>query len=164
MSDADTASRSDTNPEWAIGRREVLIAAGAVTVLTACGGSTEADNAGSADDAGTGAPAPEDTGATAATGTVLASTADVPVGGGVILAEPKVVITQPAAGEFKAFSAICPHQVCPVNTVQANVIGCPCHQSQFDASDGSVIGGPAPSGLAVVPIEVDGDQILSAGG
>jgi energy-coupling factor transporter ATP-binding protein EcfA2 len=39
----------------------------------------------------------------------LAATADVAVGGGVIVAD-KYVITQPVKGEFKAFSAICTHQ------------------------------------------------------
>ncbi|OLT09507.1 hypothetical protein BJF78_30580 [Pseudonocardia sp. CNS-139] len=40
----------------------------------------------------------------------VATTADVPVGGGLVLAEQDLVITQPTAGEFKAFSATCTHQ------------------------------------------------------
>lgn len=34
------------------------------------------------------------------------ATADVPVGGGVILDDAKYVVTQPTEGEFKAFSSI----------------------------------------------------------
>ncbi|WP_458688292.1 Rieske (2Fe-2S) protein, partial [Nocardia tengchongensis] len=62
------------------------------------------------------------------TGTVLAGTADVPVGGGVILGD--TVVTQPNAGNFLAFSSVCPHQGCAVNAISGGVINCPCHGSQ----------------------------------
>ncbi len=76
----------------------------------------------------------------------LAATADVPVGGGVILADPALVITQPTAGDFKAFSSICTHQGCAVAEVTANEIVCPCHGSKFSATDGSVLTGPRDTG------------------
>ena len=78
---------------------------------------------------------------------------------GVVLADKKVVVTQPAAGEFKAFSAVCTHQGCAVASVANGVIVCPCHNSQFSASDGSVKGGPAPAPLAAVAVTVSGDQV-----
>ena len=130
-------------------RRQVLLAAGAVTLLAACGGSDGGTP-------GTG-PTPD-----VAAGTVLAAAADVPVGGGVILGDPDIVVTQPTAGEYRAFSSICTHEQCPVTSVSDNVITCPCHSSQFDAVDGSAIGGPAILGLAPVAVEVDGGQIVAA--
>lgn len=95
-------------------------------------------------------------------GAVLTTTGDVPVGGGVILSEERVVVTQPTEGEFKAFSAVCTHQSCVVNNVDDGVIGCNCHGSRFDAGTGEVLGGPAPSPLPEVSITVEGDQILTA--
>ncbi|MFF0433407.1 Rieske (2Fe-2S) protein [Streptomyces sp. NPDC004327] len=89
----------------------------------------------------------------------LAKTGDIPVGGGKVLADQGVVITQPKAGEFLAFSAHCTHQGCTVGGVTDGVIVCPCHQSKFSASDGSVKQGPATRPLEPTPIEVSGDTI-----
>jgi nitrite reductase/ring-hydroxylating ferredoxin subunit len=87
------------------------------------------------------------------------TTADIPVGGGVVVAEPPVVLTQPAMGEFKAFTSICPHQGCKVSEVTNNEIYCPCHGSKFSALDGSVIQGPATEGLAAAAVAVDGTKV-----
>ena len=76
----------------------------------------------------------------------IASAADVPVGGGLILAQQSVVITQPTKGEFKGFSSTCTHMGCTVGSV-SDTINCPCHGSMFSIEDGSVAGGPATSGL-----------------
>ena len=40
--------------------------------------------------------------------------AEIPVGGGKVFEALKVVVTQPTAGDFKAFSAVCTHQACTV--------------------------------------------------
>jgi Rieske Fe-S protein len=85
--------------------------------------------------------------------------ADIPVGGGVVVAEPPVVLTQPTAGEVKAFTSICPHQGCKVSEVTNNEIYCPCHGSKFSALDGSVIQGPAIEGLAAAAVAVDGTKV-----
>ena len=71
----------------------------------------------------------------------------------------KVVVTQPKSGDFKAFTAICPHQGCTVDTVSNGKIICPCHRSNFSATDGSVISGPATTGLTTVKVTVDGGSI-----
>ena len=47
-------------------------------------------------------------------GTVLATAADIPEGGGTVFGDEEIVVTQPEAGDFKAFSAICTHQGCTV--------------------------------------------------
>ncbi|MBM0125461.1 Rieske (2Fe-2S) protein [Pimelobacter simplex] len=95
-------------------------------------------------------------------GTELAATADVPVGGGVILTEEKIVLTQPTEGTFEAFSAVCTHQGLLVTSVEDGVIHCANHGSAYSATTGEVDGGPAPSALAKVEITVDGDRILAA--
>ncbi|MGZ5417486.1 MAG: Rieske (2Fe-2S) protein [Nocardioides sp.] len=91
---------------------------------------------------------------------VSVAVADVPVGGGTILADDLVVVTQPTEGEFKAFTATCTHQGCPVNAITDGEIICPCHASHYSIEDGSVISGPAPKALASFPVAVEGDQIV----
>ncbi len=130
-------------------RRQVLVTSGVVVaaaaVTAACGAAADGDEP-------AGSPA-----ATAA-GTTL-STADVPEGGGKILREVQVVVTQPEAGVYKAFSAVCTHEGCLVASVAQGAISCPCHGAQYSTSDGSVLGGPAPAPLAAVPLTVSGDTI-----
>jgi Rieske Fe-S protein len=92
----------------------------------------------------------------------LASTKDIPVGGGKVFEKEQVVITQPVEGEFKAFSATCTHAGCAVNAVQGGTINCPCHGSKFEIADGSVRTGPAGRPLDLRGVKVDGDQITLA--
>ena len=101
-------------------------------------------------------------GGAAAAGTKLAATSDVPVGGGLVLPDAALVITQPKAGTFKAFSAICTHQGCTVSTVEDGTINCPCHGSQFAIADGSVVNGPAQKPLPAQKIKVSGGSITAA--
>ncbi|MFC8727607.1 Rieske (2Fe-2S) protein [Streptomyces bacillaris] len=129
-------------------------AVGAAAALTACGGS---DGSG-----GTGTDPVEQPGSGGAGGAVLAKTADIPEGGGMVFAAQKVVVTQPRAGEFKAFSATCTHQGCAVKDVTDNVITCPCHNSTFDAATGSPTGGPATQPLPARQISVEGGAITLA--
>ncbi len=96
---------------------------------------------------------------TSAPGGAIAKTADVPVGSGVIVDD--VVITQPAAGEFKGFSSKCTHKGCAVNKVADGTIDCPCHGSKFGL-DGSVVKGPATEPLKTRAIAVQGDSIVLA--
>ncbi len=79
--------------------------------------------------------------------------------GGRIIADVRVVITQPEAGTFKAFDATCPHQGCAVSEVANNVIVCPCHGSTFDATTGARISGPAPTGLKPLTITESGSTL-----
>ena len=74
----------------------------------------------------------------------------------------KVVVVQPSAGEFKAYSATCTHQGCAVKSVSDGLINCPCHNSNFSVADGSVSSGPATKPLPEVRITVDGDSITLA--
>jgi Rieske Fe-S protein len=92
----------------------------------------------------------------------LALISDVPAGGGKILADKKIVITQPRSGSFEAFTAVCTHLGCTVSSVSGGTINCPCHGSKFSISNGSVVAGPAPSALAPVSIKVQGTSIVQA--
>ncbi|MBA4866232.1 Rieske (2Fe-2S) protein [Streptomyces sp. PSKA54] len=147
-------------------RRTVVTAVGAAgltAALAACGSS---DDSGSTDSAESTA-APESSGASEAAGggagaAVLAKTSDIPVGGGKIFKDEKVVVTQPAEGRFQAFSNLCTHQQCPVTSVEGGTINCPCHNSKFSIEDGSVKQAPATQPLAAMEIEVTGDEIRLA--
>ena len=128
------------------------------------GSSTPAAAGGSSAAAGgSSAAAGRNSAAAASSGpVVLARTAEIPVGGGKILADKKIVITEPQSGTFKAFTAVCTHQGCIVDSVSGGTINCPCHGSKFSIVNGSVVNGPAPSPLAPVGIEVQGSSIVQA--
>ncbi len=72
------------------------------------------------------------------------------------------MVTQPASGEFKCFTAVCTHQGCIVGSVADGLITCPCHGSQYRIADGSVARGPAPSPLAAQTITVSDGEISLA--
>ncbi len=127
-----------------------VVGAGA---LAACGSDSGADQAGGAGPA---------TGAGAAGGMTVPVSA-VPVGGGTILADALVVVTQPTAGQFKAFSAKCTHQGCPVTRVENGKIICPCHDSHFDITTGApTADSPAKAPLAAKTATVTGDTVTVA--
>jgi Rieske Fe-S protein len=90
----------------------------------------------------------------------LAAISEIPVGGGKVFSGQKVVVTQPSAGTFKAFSAICTHQGCTVSEVADGTIDCPCHGSRYAVADGSVVQGPARRPLAARQITVSGNDVL----
>ncbi|AEY88044.1 iron sulfur protein [Streptomyces hygroscopicus subsp. jinggangensis 5008] len=140
-------------------RRTVMAVAGAAglaAALTACGSGD--DSSGTADTgSATGGSAQDGAG-----GTALARTADIPEGGGKIFKDQGVVVTQPSAGTYKAFSSKCTHQGCAVGSVANGVIVCPCHNSEFSVTDGSVKKGPATQPLPAAKITVSGDEITLA--
>ncbi|WP_217185136.1 Rieske (2Fe-2S) protein [Streptomyces sp. AC495_CC817] len=135
--------------------RRTMLAAGAVgtaALLAGCGGDSDdgSQEETSPGDAGTGGGGEE-----------LATTADIPVGGGRIFKDQKIVVTQPQEGEFKAFSAVCTHQGCIVSSVSDGTIDCACHGSRFKITDGAVVRGPATQPLPAEEIEVSGNSIQS---
>ena len=69
-----------------------LGALGVAAALAGCGGGTETT---------TGGP-PEP-------GSPLATTSEVPVGGGIVLPDAQLVITQPTEGTFLGFNTTCTH-------------------------------------------------------
>jgi Rieske Fe-S protein len=136
--------------------------AGAVSACSSGGSSSSGTtNTGSASTSGATSAAGQ-SGGGSGTGTnanVLTTTSAIPVGSGKIFSAQKVVVTQPASGEFKAFSAVCTHMGCIVNQISNGTIDCPCHGSQYSIKDGSVVAGPAPSPLPAEQIKVSGNNI-----
>lgn len=134
-------------------RRAVLAAgaAGAAALATGCGSS----DGGGGEDA---SPTPTVSG-DAPGGAELARTTDIPVGGGTVFKERKVVVTQPEEGEFRAFSAVCTHASCLVSTVSDGTINCPCHGSRYSLTDAAVEAGPATRPLPAERITVSGGAI-----
>ncbi len=155
-------------------RRGVLAGVGLVglaSAITACGAGTSSSTpaagnaAGTTGGAGTAAPASSAAagGASSSAATsALAATSKIPVGSGMIFPEPQVVVTQPTAGEFKAFSAVCTHMGCIVNQISNQTIDCPCHGSQYSITTGAVVAGPAPRPLPAKQIKVSGGSIFLA--
>lgn len=139
-----------------LSRRTVLLGAATLAsagVVVACspGGTTAS---GETDGAGSGA----------VPGGGLVALADVPVGGAVSATTADgahVIIAQPTPGEVLGFSAVCTHLGCTVLPADDRLV-CPCHGSEFEASTGRNLGGPAPRPLDGFAVRVDGDQVVEA--
>jgi Rieske Fe-S protein len=138
----------------------------AAPVLAACGSSSSKSStapAGNASAPGSpadgGASAPASSSAAGGGSGVSADTADIPVGGGKIFADARIVVTQPTAGDYKAFTATCTHQGCTVADISGGDIVCPCHGSRYSIKDGSVVNGPATRALAAKTVSVQGTKI-----
>jgi ubiquinol-cytochrome c reductase iron-sulfur subunit len=68
-------------------------------------------------------------------------------------------------GDYVAYSKICTHAGCPVSLYEQETsrILCPCHQSQFDVTQGAKpVFGPATRSLPQLPIEVDDEGFFVA--
>ena len=70
-----------------------------------------------------------------------------PSAAGRVFPDLRVVVTQPSPGEFRGFGIVCTHDGCELNAVTNGTINCPCHGSRYAITDGSVVRGPARTGL-----------------
>jgi nitrite reductase/ring-hydroxylating ferredoxin subunit len=137
-----------------ISRRGVIASAvgvSAVAALAAC--SPEVSDL-------TSTPAPE---APATNEPIaVAKTSDIPIGSGkkFDVEGVQILITQPRAGEFRGFSAICTHAGFVMTNMANSEIKCDNHGAVYSADDGSVLSGPAPRALGKVTVTVEGDDIL----
>ncbi|MFJ8625250.1 Rieske (2Fe-2S) protein [Kitasatospora sp. NPDC093550] len=142
MSEAPETSPAASRRTLLCGAAAVLAAGGAVAV-TGCSSASSSGSSGSS------AKGPVDLGPASA----------VPEGGGTVFRDQKIVVTQPTAGQYKAFSAKCTHAGCIVDQVKNQQIQCPCHGSRFGIADGAVQDGPAPSPLPAYTVTVDGGNL-----
>ena len=94
------------------------------------------------------------------TGTVLGAASEIPVGGGKIYTAARVVVTQPARGQYRAFSAVCTHVGCIMSKVADGTIDCPCHGSEFTITTGAVVTGPAPAPLPRKQIKIVNGMVV----
>ena len=90
-------------------------------------------------------------------GIAIGPASDVPVGGAASFTDPKAgvpaLVVQIRRGDFRAFSAVCPHAGCQVQfDLQSDLFICPCHGSVFDGSTGAVQRGPAATGLSQIAV------------
>lgn len=122
-----------------------LGALGVAAALAGCGGGSEGGTA-----------------STPETGTGLVPASEVPVGGGVVLPDANIVVTQPTEGTFLGFSTTCTHTGTAVNQVDGGEIVCPNHGSRFSVEDGSALQGPASAPLASIEVALEGDEIVLA--
>jgi Rieske Fe-S protein len=141
-------------------------ALGAAGILAACGEDGGAPPGNGGDGGGESDPTTATTapgGGTTTGGQQPApggiDTAEIPAGSGKIFPNQKIVVTQPAEGEFKAFRAICTHMGCELAMVSGDSINCNCHGSQFSVADGSVKRGPASRALTARTVTVSGDTL-----
>jgi Rieske Fe-S protein len=141
---------------------------GLASAITACGTGTSSTTPAAGNAATTPAAAGSTAASSAAAGgassssgaKALAATSEIPVGSGMIFPGPQVVVTQPTAGEYKAFSAVCTHMGCIVNQISNGTIDCPCHGSQYSIATGDVVTGPAPRPLPAKQIKVSGSSVF----
>lgn len=124
----------------------VALAGAAGAGVAAC--STESDVGNAQEPAPT---APVDLGAADA----------VPVGGVKHYREERLVVSCPAEGQYKAFSAQCTHAGCALDKVEGTEGNCPCHGSRFDVTTGEATKGPATVPLPEVPITVKDGRLVA---
>ena len=137
-----------------ISRRGVIASAvgvSAVAALSAC--SPEVSNL-------TSTPEPE--APTTTEPVPVAKTSDIPIGSGkkFDVEGVPILITQPRAGEFRGFSAVCTHAGFVMSNMANSEIKCDNHGAVYSADDGSVLSGPAPRALGKVTVTVEGDDVL----
>ena len=100
-----------------------------------------------------------------ANGTLIGAASKVPVGSAASFTLPSGdpgIVIHTSADTYECFDAVCTHAGCTVG-YSGGLIMCPCHGSTFSATTGSVIGGPAPTGLKKYTVkDVNGDLYLQA--
>jgi nitrite reductase/ring-hydroxylating ferredoxin subunit len=77
-------------------------------------------------------------------GTALSSTGGAAM---VTSALGTMLVVRNDATTVSAYTATCTHQQCTINGFGGNVFQCPCHGSQFNPANGSVVRGPATQPL-----------------
>ncbi|WP_353648654.1 Rieske (2Fe-2S) protein [Nakamurella sp. A5-74] len=131
--------------------RRTALAVGGLTVATvaaACGSDTTPTST-----------TPATGGSSAASGgTELAKVADIPDGGSLVVGQVLLARTGEAV---VGHSVVCTHAGCPVQAAGANA-DCNCHGSQYNATTGAVLKGPATQPLAEVAVTVKDGAVLQA--
>lgn len=134
-------------------RRTVLGGAGVAALAVGSGFALSGCSQDSPGPSGQSGPS----GQQSAAGPVSVPSSEVTVGSGKVAGA--FIVAQPVAGEYKAYSNICPHQGCAVSLIKEGKAVCPCHGSEFKLADGSRVAGPAKTGLTAATVEQDGDSL-----
>ncbi|MFD8147431.1 Rieske 2Fe-2S domain-containing protein [Streptomyces sp. NPDC059708] len=134
-------------------RRTVLKGAAALAGTVGAGASLAACSTGGGGGAG-GPAVPKEP-------VELGAVTEVPVGGAKLFREQKVVVSCPAEGQYKAFSAQCTHAGCVLDKIDKGEGNCPCHGSRFDVATGKVLRGPAAEPLPAVPVKAENGKLIA---
>jgi Rieske Fe-S protein len=98
--------------------------------------------------------------------TLAATTDDLPIGSGKVVAmgSSPVIVVNTNAG-VKAYSAVCTHLGCIVayDSTSSQIV-CPCHDGHFSPASGGVISGPPPQPLKPIAVSVEKNQIFLVSG
>ena len=79
-------------------------------------------------------------------------------GGFLLISRADVMAINVDGTTIRAFTSICTHQQCTINSFSDDTFTCPCHGSQYNTS-GEVVQGPAPSPLAEYDVTRSGDTV-----
>ncbi|PKV85127.1 Rieske (2Fe-2S) protein [Streptomyces sp. TLI_146] len=91
----------------------------------------------------------------------LGAPEEIPVGGAKLYREQRLMVSCPAKGEYKAFSAQCTHAGCVLDKIDDGHGNCPCHGSRFDVMTGKPVQGPATVPLPSVPVRVKDGKLVA---
>ncbi|MFE6334179.1 Rieske (2Fe-2S) protein [Streptomyces sp. NPDC057806] len=91
----------------------------------------------------------------------LGAESEVAQGSAKLYREHNVVVSRDANGTLKAYSTICTHALCPINKLEGTKLVCPCHGSEFDATNGEVLHEPASAPLKELPVRAEGGRIVA---
>ncbi|MEI8126959.1 MAG: Rieske 2Fe-2S domain-containing protein [Actinomycetota bacterium] len=102
---------------------------------------------------------------TTSAGTNIGKASSIAVGGSASFTIPSSgdpgIVIRTSDTEYLVYDAVCSHAGCTVGYYPANnLIVCPCHGSEFQVSDGSLLTGPAPTGLQKLKVSVGSDGNL----
>jgi Rieske Fe-S protein len=81
------------------------------------------------------------------------------VGGSLLVTTARVLVTRPAADEYLAFDAACPHAGSLVANRDGAALACPGHGSRFDLR-GALLRGPAQQGLTPLALRREDARTL----
>lgn len=91
----------------------------------------------------------------------LGAPEEIPVGGAKLYREQRLMVSCPAKGEYKAFSAQCTHAGCVLDKIEDGHGNCPCHGSRFNVMTGKPVQGPATVPLPAVPVKVKDGKLVA---
>ena len=79
-------------------------------------------------------------------------------GGFLLISEADVMAINVDGTTIRAFTSICTHQQCTIDSFADDTFMCPCHGSEFD-TNGEVVEGPAPQPLAEYEVSRSDDTV-----
>ncbi|MGW7048122.1 Rieske 2Fe-2S domain-containing protein [Streptomyces avermitilis] len=94
----------------------------------------------------------------------LGAESEIPKGAVKLYRDANVVVSRAGDGSLKAYSTICTHAGCAINKLAGTTLTCPCHGSEFDATNGEVLQAPATEPLRELSVEARNGKIVAGPG